>query len=541
MRLGISSITFEDVCTNGTKKHSLSPGLNSVRVPKGRVGAVTEVLRSVLSGMAISRDTVVLLAPDGDVPAGTLRMSMDVDGEGLDVQVSFDYRSGSAELIISSDEARIVGHQTGIMGSHGLGDSCFIDASDVFGLSSVFDGGRSYADLIIGSQVLGEISSALDDALADMQSRDGRYPSRNLNRLEMTLNKHRLSERELKAYRENLEESRCGLEGMSLEARADVGDTVRELILRLDPSSCDAVARQRLMDSMIALMDDTMLQSGALSGRMGEFYRCVSGMRGLSAVVPSSVADLADADACICGRPMDEQSVANVRRSTERLAHPYPYSVIGEMAVLGTAVLDRIMDDLESIRASVFEGRVPHGEEIVWIRSLRTLKDNVESAREIDVQMRLIDRDLEAITRPDRNADPSNNMSACREAIRRTKAQQELARESLLMSERRLRLETLVEAVWEDAISRAEGLCASRANEALGDEVVLSDDGKVSIHPGLDRWAALAAKSIYVRELGALRGVSAPFFVLNAGTKVPRDLSGILAEESVTLVLLGEW
>ena len=539
MHVRIDSLIFDNVCLPGTRKYTVSTGMNTLRIPKHMSGHLTTVLRCVLSFQEVPNENVLALSPGKDSESGTLAILMNVGGVTVKTEIWMCFTTGSFSTSISCNDDSTVEELVRKMLSHGLTDSCFIDGSDQFKLTSAFDRELPYADLVFGTEFIDYVSSLLNDANRMLIGRNGKYPAKNLNRLEMTMNKHRLSEHELREYRDSLMDSLHDIRMLSLSTRMDAGGISRRLVLRRNRLTDDDGTSLLLIESMLTLMSDPILVSRQLGESMKPFYDCLNPLGFPTISIQSLLSDIDKDERCICGRPMDEHSRESVDSFLKERSVPYPYSILRTIDFMDCSNLDSIAKNMQSVKIMLGRSGIPHKDDISWIRDLDNLLDSVESIRNFDLQERIVEMDLVSITKPDGNNDPASNLSACHEAINQTRLELKNARESLLINERKERLESFIESIWGETLTRLDHEAASHVNDALGEDLMILESERASIHPGCDRWLSLLIKALYLKEIESMVGVDLPLIAINCGSKVPREFDSLLSEFDLSLIVIG--
>ena len=115
------------------------------------------------------------------------------------------------------------------------------------------------------------------------------------------------------------------------------------------------------------------------------------------------------------------------------------------------------------------------------------------------------------------------------------------ANESLLINERRMRLESLMDSIWKDTMSRLDAEAVYRVNTLIDEELMFMECGRAVIHPGCDRWMALLVKVLYLRTIGEMADTELPVIVINSGSKTPKGFDSLLSDFDVPLIVIGGW
>ena len=541
MKVCIRTVVFEDVCLPGTKRYDISPGLNTIRIPKAMSAQVTSLLGSAISFEDIPHEYIKPLSPDSGIVSGSITLVLNVDGTTIEMKITLDFQTGASSTSTSCEDGHVLEGFAERMQSRRLSDSCFVDASDQFGLTSPFDSDHIYADLIFGSDLIENIPELLTDANRMLIGRNGKYPAKSLERLTMTMNKHRLSERELKEYRDDLLESLHNIRTLSLTTRTEAGGIARMLVLEHDSTKDGDEVSEPLTNAMLTILHDPILLSDTLGESMRSFYECLNPLGFPTISTQSMLTEIEGSGRCICGRPIDEDSAKNISAFLDERSVPYPYSLIRTIDFKDCSNLESIAGDMESVRSYLGRMGIPHKSGIAWLRNLDYLRNSVESITDFDFQERLIGKDLLSIVKPDGSGNPSGNLSACHEAINRTHHEIVAAHESLLINERRMRLESLMDSIWKDTMSRLDAEAVYRVNMLMDDELMFMEYDRAAIHPGCDRWMALLVKVLYLRTIGEMAGTELPVIVVNTGSKIPRGFDSLLSDFDVPLIVIGGW
>ena len=541
MKVGIRTIVFEDVCLPGTKRYDVSPGLNTVRIPKGMSDQVTSLLRYAIAFEDIPDECIRRLSPGSGIDSGILTLILNVDGTTVETRITMDFLTGTSSISTSCEDEHLMKEFVDDIRTHRLSDSCFVNASDQFGLTSPFDSDRTYADLIFGSDLIDSIPAILTDANRMLIGRNGKYPAKSLERLTMTMNKHKLSERELKEYRDNLLESLRNIRTLSLTTRIEAGGVARKLVLEHDSAKDGEEVSEPLTNAMLTILHDPLLLSDTLGESMRSFYECLNPLGFPTISTQSMMTEIEGSGRCICGRPIDEDSAKNISAFLDERSVPYPYSLIRTIDFKDCSNLESIAEDMESVRSYLGRAGIPHKSEIAWLRNLGYLQDSVGSITDFDFQERLIGKDLLSIVKPDGSGNPSGNLSACHEAINRTHQEIVAAHESLLINERRQRLESMIDSIWKGTMSRLDAEAMYRVNMLMDDELMFMEYNRAAIHPGCDRWMALLVKVLYLRTIEDMSDTELPVIVVNSGSKTPRGFDSLLSEFDVPLIVIGGW
>ena len=502
---------------------------------------VTSLLRYAIAFEDIPDECIRRLSPGSGIDSGKFTLILNVDGTAVETRITMDFLTGTSSISASCEDEHLLEGLVDNIRAHRLFDSCFVNASDQFGLTSPFDSDRTYADLIFGSDLIDSIPAILTDANRMLIGRNGKYPAKSLERLTMTMNKHKLSERELKEYRDNLLESLRNIRTLSLTTRIEAGGVARKLVLEHDSAKDREEVSEPLTNAMLTILHDPLLLSDTLGESMRSFYECLNPLGFPTISTQSMMTEIEGSGRCICGRPIDEDSAKNISAFLDERSVPYPYSLIRTIDFKDCSNLESIAEDMESVRLYLGRAGIPHKSEIAWLRILGYLQDSVGSITDFDFQERLVGKDLLSIVKPDGSGNPSGNLSACHEAINRTRQEIVAAHESLLINERRMRLESLIDSIWKDTMSRLDAEAVYRMNMLMDDELMFMEYGRAAIHPGCDRWMALLVKVLYLRTIEDMADTELPVIVVDSGSKTPRGFDSLLSEFDVPLIVIGGW